>query len=69
MPNAINPYDLNHVARVRAKLGPPCPECKKPTIQFPDGTRACIDGIGHKFERELGIRRSPPKGEPNARPS
>ena len=21
MPNTINPYDLNHVARVRAKLG------------------------------------------------
>ena len=47
--------------RPSPKLGPPCPECKKPTVQFPDGTRACIDGIGHKLERELGIRRSPPK--------
>jgi len=60
MPNAINPYDLNHVARVRAKLGPPCKDCRRPTLVWPDGTTACTHGA-HDLERKLGIRRSPPK--------
>jgi len=46
--------------RPSPKLGPPCPECKKPTLT--DGKRTwCIDGVGHALERELGIRRSPPR--------
>ena len=54
---------------IRATVGPPCPECGKDTIRYSDGTRRCIDGIGHSLERELGLRREPkPEGEPDAMP-
>ena len=62
-PKRLNPYDLNDVVRIRrirAKLGPPCKDCGQPTLVWSDGTPACTCGI-HALERELGIRRSPPK--------
>jgi len=46
--------------RPSPKLGPPCKDCRRPTLVWPDGTTACTHG-GHALERELGIRRSPPK--------
>jgi len=54
--------------RIRATVGPPCPECGKDTIRYSDGTQRCVDGISHRLERELGLRRDlPPKeGESHA---
>jgi len=49
--------------RIRATVGPPCPECGKDTIRYSDGTRRCVDGISHGLERELGLRRELPYRE------
>jgi len=46
--------------RPSPKLGPPCKDCRRPTLVWPDGTTACTHG-GHALEREFGIRRGPPK--------
>jgi len=57
MPKRPNPYDLNHVARIRrAKLSPrPCPDCGKDQLVGTDGKTWCVHG-GHALERELGLR-------------
>ena len=42
----------------------PCPDCRRE--QLTDGIQTwCVHG-GHRLERELGLRRDPPKGEPDA---
>jgi len=42
-------------ARLSPKLGPPCKDCGRPTLVWPNGATACTHG-GHALERQVSAR-------------